>query len=471
MKKLLPFILIVAFLCVILSGCNLGGYHEQSGSGSPDVNRPDDPTIGSADAYTVAVYYRNKPFNPGKDYIEVVWQRNGERVTAPLAADGTASIKGLDGDYNISLSGLPARYSYKPNEYSVTADNRHADVIVSDLTYPSQGDGGVSASQDSMKVFPDGGCYVTRRDGIYRVTCRQGQFLYYEFSPSTSGRYSIESLANVYDDAINPIMELRTPYTLRNQITVIDGGGAAISGGYTKNFRYEFSVKPTEVNSCVVFGVSAETKSGEYPVTIDFAITYEGPYDVPDMITETMYATETADLEVVPNHTVRYIEADMGSKLFDGRNYIYDQEAKLYRVYDKIKYADTDGMGPFLCCAIKKSIPCYDIFTTGGNDCLYNADSVGLGSNYLNLSVWSDEYNEFIKKDYTDFIKSYYAAKCNSAGVCYVTEELKQFLQEYAKAHTLWTDGVSAVMGSPEEKGYSATQDDLWLFACGYYDL
>ena len=58
---------------------------------------------------------------------------------------------------------------------------------------------------------------------------------------------------------------------------------------------------------------------------------------------------------------------------------------------------------------------------------------------------------------------------CNRDGRCYVTEELKAFLQKFAENQSLYTDGVCPLDGTPESLGYSANQDGLWLFACGFY--
>ena len=58
---------------------------------------------------------------------------------------------------------------------------------------------------------------------------------------------------------------------------------------------------------------------------------------------------------------------------------------------------------------------------------------------------------------------------CNRDGVCYVTEEIRAFLQKYAENHALYTDGLNPADSTPESLGYAAKQDALWLFACGFY--
>ena len=61
-----------------------------------------------------------------------------------------------------------------------------------------------------------------------------------------------------------------------------------------------------------------------------------------------------------------------------------------------------------------------------------------------------------------------YGQYCNSDGVTAVTEELKQFLQKYSVNQLLFFDGNGFVETNPSVSVY-ATEDDQWLFACGYY--
>ena len=69
------------------------------------------------------------------------------------------------------------------------------------------------------------------------------------------------------------------------------------------------------------------------------------------------------------------------------------------------------------------------------------------------------------KENYKQFIEVEYANACNSDGVCYVTAELKDFLQKFSISQRLFRDGEGLV----ETQGGFAVEDDQWLFACGYY--
>jgi len=61
-----------------------------------------------------------------------------------------------------------------------------------------------------------------------------------------------------------------------------------------------------------------------------------------------------------------------------------------------------------------------------------------------------------------------YASYCNSDGCYPVTQELKDFLQKYSVSQLLFRDGQGFVETSKVISVF-ATEDDQWLFACGYY--
>lgn len=478
-------------LVFALTGCGLGSYQEHPGEvsgsavsgNSPDVTgKPianqttapgGNPTVPSTDApiddttpYTVTLYYKNKPFNPGDEKVEVVWHGETTDTIVEVGSNGEANAGVLDGDYDIYLIGLPEKYSYNPNIYRATGNSRHIDIIIVDITKPEKGDGGVNAKPEAMAIYRSGGCYVINYYGTYRVTCQKGQYFYFEYQPTSSGRYLVQSWANIYEDEVNPTVEIYTGTVgFKMYSETRDVGGPALDGGFSKNFSYEINLSAESVGSCFTFGVSAVSKTGQYPVSVDFAITYEGPYDSGSQIVKVIEATEVRGLPKARDSKEKFNYADLGTKFFNGSNYAYDGDTGLYRVYDPVKYASTNGFGPYLCCMIRKTIPCYSTTT------LFDANRVGeLGLNFLRLQVLDPDYPSHIVHDYEDFIRISYADKCNSDGVCYVTEELKQFLQTFAKNYTLWTDGVCPTEGTPEDKGYGANQDDLWLFACGFYE-
>lgn len=475
-KHLVKSILCILLVLAMCSGCSLGSYQDNPGalknnettvSGNDPTNsgnQGDDPDVPVDENYTVSLWYNNKAFEPGEDdEIEVIWHSNeGDKVLA-LEADGTANAGVLDGDFDIYLTGLPEEYSYNPNIYHATADSRHVDIVVVGLAEPESGDGGINANPSKMGVYTNAGCYKVKYQGTYRVIIEDPeQIFYFQYQPTTSGTYSVESWCNIYTNDVNPMADIWYgsagakwfDYTL-------DNGGP--TGGFTKNFRYEISISDSYLSNTYTFGIHGSSNTGDYPIVIDFAITYEGAYDPASE--KVVYVDAKEALMKAKDSNLSYNYADLGTKLFDGRNYRYNTDEGLYRVYDEERYADNDGWGPYLMCDITKMVPCYSITS------LYEANAVaGTLNNFLKTSVWSAEDQCYIKYDYTDFIRTSYYSKCNSDGRCYVTQELKEFLQLFAKRAVLWNDGGGTNDGTPESNGYSATEDDLWLFACGFYE-
>lgn len=72
----------------------------------------------------------------------------------------------------------------------------------------------------------------------------------------------------------------------------------------------------------------------------------------------------------------------------------------------------------------------------------------------------------FGKENYKRFVEAEYADMCNSDGVCYVTKELKDFLQKLSNSSSYFFDGA----GWCEQDNTFASEDNQWLFACGFYE-
>jgi len=475
-SKTFAILLIVLSFVFCLSGCNLGSYIQNgtdkppagttdpSEPDNPDTPKPDDPT---ASHYTLTVFFDNKPFTPGDTDVVAVW-RNGNAVTrVKLGADGKADAGELDGDFNVYLTGLPQEYVYNPNGYKATSDARNVSILLTSVTEPQSGDG--------SNMYGNKGCYFTRKEGNYRAEIkRENGVLYYEYQPMDSGRYVVESWVNIYDDEVNPLLHLYAGNSQNKWFErTLDGGGAASDGGFTKNFRYEFAVDLSGVGASWTFAVGASSKAQSYPVTVDFEIKKIGEYTSDYEDERPQAAKEAKSMTPEPKAGETFVFADMGTKVFDAKKFKKSPNTGFYHLYDAEKYADNPygtygkGYGPMLMCAINKKIPSYTVVTS-----LYTANKVGVnGANYLKLfNVWIEEEEKYAIYDYTNFIRIDYYRICNSDGVCYVTDELIAFLQIFAENHTLYTDGVGPGAGTPEAMGYTANQDSLWLFACGFYE-
>lgn len=473
-NKFLAVLLICLFMLLCCSGCNIGNYLENdkrkpttdSSNPSDNPTKPTDPIVDDSH-YTVTVYLGSEIFKPAEETdVTVVWRSKNDVVRVSLGQDGKADAGELDGTYNVYLSGLPSEYTYNPNGYIATSDERKLSVLLTTVRQPESGNG--------SNMYVGNGCYSIRDEGTYRANIsRENATLYYEYKPRSAGVYSIESWVNVYDDEVNPLFDLYGGTSVYKWfVRTLDGGGASVDGGFSKNFRYEFSVAASEVGSVCSFAISARSKLKEYPVYVDFAITYLGPYT--NSYSDVRPQTATQARGKTPNKKdgEQYVYADMGKKLYDASKFKISPNTGRYHVYDEVKYADNQykygkGYGPMLMCDITNALASYSVVGS-----LYDAISVGPNqSNYLKLfNVWIEEEQKFAIYDYTNFIRVDYYGVCNSDGRCYVTEELRVFLQKFAENHSLYTDGVGPGMGTPEEAGYSANQDALWLFACGFYE-
>ena len=478
-NKLIAILLACLSLVFCCTGCGMGTYLENGGKnpsnnvgGGKDPNTPSDPddpnepTEENPTHYAATVYLGNQVFTPDDGMqITVVWRSKNDVVRVPLGSDGKADAGELDGTYTVYLSGLPTDYTYNPNGYTATADDRKTSILLTTVKKPQSGNGG--------DMYAGKGCFTVRDDGTYRVTiANEKTSLFYEYMPRSAGVYSIESWVNIYDDEINPHLDLYGGTTANKWfVRTLDGGGAAADGGFAKNFRYEFSVSATEVGNVCTFAVGAKSKSGEYPIYVDFAITYLGDYTSSYADIRPQAAKQARGKTPERKDGEQFVYADMGTKLYDASKFKVSPNTGRYHVYDAVEYADNRygygaGYGPMLLCDLKGALPAYGVVSS-----LYNAISVGPSqSNYLILfNMWIEAEQKFAAFDYTNFIRIDYNAVCNSEGKCYVTEELRSFLQKFAENHSLYTDGVGAGMDTPEEAGYTANQDALWLFACGFY--
>ena len=469
--------LIVILLCFItvLSGCGLGTeiVHNKDKNNGGTVNGghegPDDPfKPGEPEVsrdYTVTVYYKNALFDPGETEITVVWRNSVFIKKELLGADGKANAGELSGDYNVYLEGLPDKYAYNPGGTTATDEQRNVAIILTDIRKPVSGTG--------TGMYQ---CFQVKYDGTYRAEVKgDGKYVFYEYTPTSEGWYKIESWVNVYADVVDPyIQKYNGNSAWKTPGDIVTGGGFQLAGGFTKNFRYDVQIGKQYVGNAFTFAVTAASKYNEYPVKVDFAITYIGEYrdsyyDVrkPRAEEATVKAEEPAEGET-------FVWSDMGTTVFDMDNYRFNENTGFYHRYDSELYAEDSlgygvGYGPILYCSIRKAIPCYSLINS-----LYTANAVstpyGIVNYLLVYNSWLEEEQKYVTLDYQDFIRLDYANVCNSQGYCYVTPELKDFLQLFAETNELWTDGVDDFnTGTPERKGYFAKQDALWLFACGFY--
>ena len=529
MKKIISLLLILILMFTYVS---CGQYNppadntdeEKEGSEGTD-NESQGGEAQEGEPFIATVMLGGKAYTPPSVSddslaLKVKWSDGKSVHIAKVGADGKAECYGLDGDYAVTLVNLSDDYTYNPNIYRASNDNRN---VVIDLLTLSEGRGEGTSLYKSI-LLSDTGVY--RSEISY-----SGQIVYFEFTPTRAGSYSIESLVDVSAEMYDPVADV---YYGSSQFKYyayqLDGGGA--SQGYTTNFKHIVEVDESFIGNSYTFAIFVNGKDATYPVNVDFAITYEGTYVYDWIVSNFVYP------EFIPNNStyyswyskyVTYLSADrakfgdanfnMASTKIDGKNvFIYQMteddgtfkeyfklnpDDGYYHVYDEVKYAEYGGWGPILYANI--SIPT-EFIDTAFNLIEYQ------GNKNLTLSSGTENYKLFIEgyarlAEVGSDKNPYFCLKdcpCLSTnggactvednckkcledcrhipqkyknqrgyadiaieGRCPVTEELKDFLQKYSVNQKLFSDGNGwAEQHLPR---YDAYENSQWLFACGYY--
>ena len=334
-------------------------------------------------------------------------------------------------------------------------------------------------------------------EGAYNATIStNNELVYYGFRPTRPGKYVIESLCNL--EGVNPNAGYYgnnpqyVPESPINDMYNDDANGV--------NFKLEFNISIEEfINTgefdsdgnliyqydengnlipggAYVFGISATGVST--PAVFPFQITWLEDYKIeripaenvavtstlsqfPEGLEDNIYVSAPIDgtLTVVYNETDGFYHVDtkdgyvLTAKIsvpctpyLDKAFSKYNEETGYWHLYDN----ETNTYGPILCAKITAPCPYYD-----PEGALSMIESHG--NKNLTVSNLTENYKQFIEVEY--------ASICNSDGVCYVTNELKEFLQKFSVSQRLFFDGNGFV----ESTGVYAIEEDQWLFACGWY--
>jgi hypothetical protein len=423
--------------------------------------------------------------------------------------NGVARIDGLDGDYRVTLSAPPHGYAYDPNSYEATNFNRNIVLDLYDLNTVSGG---------GTDLY---GCYALATTGIYSVKINKpGELVYFEFAPQLNGTYTVESWASIADDEINPLATAyyggssykHSPYEVKDEGAV---------GSFTRNFVHTVKIADEMISGggsqTFTFALSAESKSGNYPIIYSFAIKRDGGFDLEHAARTMMPVTaDMSHFDFDAFHALAGGKIQGAETLFkdkDGNEkpgaYVFEEEGNyklwkiseggdgVYHVYDKEKYPETNGYGPILVAYITE--PCRFV------DAAFTKIE-SFGNKALTVNGGTENYKQFIEGWESLASQGYYclndcpchkaedvnkacppgcagcklnctpcpedmmgkegyAAWCNADGVAPVTEELADFLQKFAISQRYFADGD----GWAEQRGIYAYEDSQWLFACGYY--
>lgn len=545
MKKFLIILLSLA-LIVLCVGCGtyeppiiVGG--ENIVDGDKDKPKPDDKDddnnngdVGFEDdllVFTVTLNTRNAEGKlvrfPAResDNIQAQWTAldggNGNH-TAQVDSTGVATAKGLDGEFRVTLSNLPASYTYDPN--GIYVDNDFRDVEIELLNV-------ISTSGTGKGLYESEGCIVLNSVGTYKAVIQKkyiagqynvsdGSIIYFQFTPSQSGYYSLESMVDITDEKINPIMDKwsGTSAFKFNPITT-DGGGS--EGEFTKNFKWEISLPPAEVGNCWTFGIKADAIKGvDFPVTIYFKLTYigennggeivkaKGPFYKGDVITGDFQWSYKDNIQVDSDgnpitdkngHTKYYTDnsikggTEMRFRLWWvdlNANGIFDEADEgdgFYHYYSMEKYPNgytegdktyPAGYGPLLWTIIGGwDDVCHSYTGSSGNPPPPPTPTNNLIGRAFNID--GKNYNYFLL-DYTVYAKPYktYTEIGGSITTTIhpVNQELVGALQKFATAFNYFNDGEGHAEAGPivigeYDCGYrvDSDEDHMWLVFCGYF--
>ena len=292
-RKLVTILALLLALVTLLTSC--GEYVPPTGTHRPgDTPDTDNPSGGGGDGdggegggegvipdegtpYTVSFVLDGQPFIPTEE-ITVSWSNGFSIHSAPVDETGKASVTGIDGNYNISLSRMPEGYAANPNIYKASSVTRDVQIELFKLNI---------LKDKNTSLY---NCYEIAKEGIYYIEIPkhalkdESKEVYYEFAPTVSGNYSVESWVDVSVNQVNPLVnyyganrhfkQLQDPKTLEY--------GAESS--YTRNFKLTVELTDSMISTggqvTFTFGIKATSKTGEYPVGVYFHV-YKNK-DVPD---------------------------------------------------------------------------------------------------------------------------------------------------------------------------------------------
>ncbi len=554
-KRILSILAFVLAMSLLLTGCELGevqqGIRPSSGATVPPVTNPD----GEVDEnpFTVALTLNGKPFKPAST-VTIQWSNDYEIYTADADATGVAKVGGLDGDYRVTLLNLPDGYIYDPNAYTANNFNRNIEIELQPVIKP-YGQGFQLYSPISID-----------QTGVYYIELSgPTDKRYFEFAPTESGTYAVESWMDITANNVNPLCDFHgSSMAFREYQYTQDDGGAEST--YTKNFKLtveiaEENISKNDTGSAVFTFAVYATQKNEWPkdaqgkyekLKLYIAITLNGEFSLEHASgtivapEEDLYAiagrpaqdglpAQEGRVDMNPDGQWRWAENSQGSvDVFDADNYrlwpVDEGGDGVYHRWDPEKYRQVDadgkvvnpGYGPVLF--VRLSMP--GRFLTGqGGAQIAISDVEYAGNKALTVSDGELNYKMFVegwaklnrmdpdpiygKNGY--FCSRYcpcrleetctslqmglangtcetgctkcssecrnleremigtigYADLCNGNGDFPVTEEMKEFLQLMAIGQLYFMDGQGWI---EVNSGIYATEDDQWLWACGYYE-
>ena len=532
MKKTLLRALVLLLTVALLTSCSEYHAPVIPGTGGGTDNGTDPMPDGgeggemTEESFTVSLRYDGKQYVPrASAAMKAKWTDGFSVYMADFGTDGYAFVNGLDGDYQVTLENLPEGYVYDPNAHVATNNERS---IVIDIYKPIRTSGYGTGPYDSININQTGVYRVELTGEDHKVFFQyapkeSGTYSVESWTPVADGTYNPK--ADIY---VGTAAYKTFSYTLDDGgISSVKG----VANGYTKNFKYiveiaeeNFSAGGGGGQAVFSFAVHTDAKGGTYPTYLDIAVKLNGAFSTDRAESHLVIPEE--DFKRTPEYDPSkyvFVGAETTTKgvegrfEFDGSMWrLFDKDEDIngdgigdgdgyYHLYDTEQYPENGGYGPILYAKI--TAPCRfldDAFTTieyHGNKALtvngtenhkfFIEGNAVRGMGYFCVShaqnnvycpcldtcggvcangcescheqcrtVTPEELLRMGRGGYADYV--------NSDGVYAVTEELKHFLQSYSISQRLFADGNGWVEENPTVK-VDATEEDQWLFACGYY--
>ena len=531
MKKIIAILLVMVLL---FSYTACGEYNPPSNNGAEnppteggDNNGGDNNTEDKGEPFVATIMLNGRVYIPpvvsdDSLALKVRWSDGKTVHTVNVNSYGMAECYGLDGEYTVTLVNLSDDYTYNPNIYKVDNENRNVVIELKTLT---------DAKGDGTSIYQ---CIMLYNSGFYRANIEKaGQVVYFEFIPTKSGTYSIESLVDISAEMYDPVADVYYGSSaFKYYAYQLDGGGA--SQGYTTNFKHVVDVDESFIGNSYTFAIFVNGKDATYPTYVDFEIAYKGSYThdwiqsnlvypslIPNDFTYSSWYSKYVSTLAADREKYGDSSFEIASTKIDGKNvfiwkstnddgtvkeyFKLNPDDGYYHVYDEELYAAYDGWGPILYANI--SIP------TKFVDKALNAIEYE-GNRVLTVSSGTENYKLFIE-GYNELIKShgdvgpyFCLSSCDcykggNGGACATEDNCKtcaqngcrtlprkyigqrgyadiaiegrcpvtEELKDFLQKFCISQKYFSDGNGWAEQyvPRYDAYEDSQWLFACGYY--
>lgn len=205
------------------------------------------------DVYSVKVLMPDG--TPAPTTVKVQWCTDKNCFpTKNINENGICENDLKDDKYYVHLEHLPEGYTYNPNAYVVTADNKKIEITLTKLSTFTEGDGTQKNPYTLGQGWYNLSVLAKGTDGLQ----------YFAFNASEAGEYTLESLA-VDKNAINRIDPYLGFLGEVNDTTNLDPNGNLDN---VTNFKYRFTAEANKTYYFVVMCSSADDFPADFTILL-----------------------------------------------------------------------------------------------------------------------------------------------------------------------------------------------------------